>query len=366
MSNLCVIYNFAQLYREPIFKLIDKEWNCMWRVGRPEVGIKDMDISKLHDAQIVETITLPGGWKWQRDVVKLLKDRNIDAFIMLGEPFTLSTWALLLLRPLIARKKKIYFWSHGWYGREGCAKKWMKRAFFGMADKTFLYGNYAREVAIRQGNNPDKLVVIHNSLDFENQSRLRESLKPSDIYRRYFCNSHPTLIFIGRLTKVKKLHQLLEAVGALKNRGEEYNIVFVGDGIERKNLEDKTKELNLSVWFYGACYDDTRNAQLIYDADLCVAPGNVGLTAMHTMAFGTPVLTHNNFPNQMPEFEAIVSGSTGAFFKEDDIDSLASAISDWFKSHNNRREEVRCACISEIAASWCPAFQIRILKDTIK
>ena len=365
MQKLCIVYNFAQLYREQIFKLIDQEWKCIWRFGKPEDGIKDMDISQLHDSEIIETIKFPGGWKWQKGIVGLLRNNEIDSFLMLGELFNLSTWAMLLLRPILARKKKIYFWSHGWYGREGFLKKWMKRIFFGLADKTFLYGNYAREIAIKQGNCPAKLIVLHNSLDFDNQSKLRNCINPSDIFANYFQNNNPTLIFIGRLTKIKKLHQIIEAVALLKNRGENYNIVFVGDGTERKYLEDVAKHMKVPIWFYGSCYDDTVNAELIYNADLCVAPGNVGLTAMHTMAFGTPVLTHDNFSNQMPEFEAIVDGKTGAFFKEDNIDSLAEAISDWFNVHQKDREIVRKDCVFEIASYWCPSFQIKILKKNI-
>ena len=38
---------------------------------------------------------------------------------------------------------------------------------------------------------------------------------------------------------------------------------------------------------------------------MCVSPGNVGLTAIHSLTYGTPVLTHDNFNFQMPEAEAI-------------------------------------------------------------
>lgn len=58
------------------------------------------------------------------------------------------------------------------------------------------------------------------------------------------------------------------------------------------------------------------NAELIYNADLCVAPGNIGLTAMHAMMFGCPCISHNDFSWQMPEFEAIVPYKTGNFLKE--------------------------------------------------
>ena len=60
----------------------------------------------------------------------------------------------------------------------------------------------------------------------------------------------------------------------------------------------------------GECYSEETNAKLIYNADLCVAPGNIGLTAIHVMMFGCPAITHNDFKWQMPEFEAIKSMET--------------------------------------------------------
>lgn len=366
MSKLCIVYNFAQLYREPIFTLIDKKWDCIWRFGKPEDGIKDMDVSKLKNAEIEETKYLPGGWKWQKGIVKLLKNKDIDSFLMLGELFNLSTWCTILLRPFIAPKKKIYFWSHGWYGREGFAKKWMKRAFFGLVDKTFLYGDYAKQMAIEQGNYAGKLVVIHNSLDYEEQLKLRKSLTSSEIYTNKFGNDKPVIIFIGRLTKSKKISQLFEAIVKLREKQEDYNIVLVGDGEDKYNLQDIAKENNLNVWFYGACYDQKKNAELIFNSDLCVSPGNVGLTAIHTMMFGCPVITHNDFRYQGPEFEAIKPNVTGSFFEKDNIDSLALTISDWFKSKGMDKSSIRMNCFKEIDSEWNPDFQMKVLEENIK
>ncbi len=70
------------------------------------------------------------------------------------------------------------------------------------------------------------------------------------------------------------------------------------------------------IWLYGACYDEEIIGELIFNAQLCVSPGNVGLTAMHSLVYGTPVITHNNFSNQSPEFEAIIDGKTGSFSKK--------------------------------------------------
>lgn len=200
-------------------------------------------------------------------------------------------------------------------------------------------------------------------MDYDKQLALRKSLLSSGIYQKHFGNNHPNLIFIGRLTTVKRIDLLLEALSMLKNKGEMFNLTLVGDGVEKANLSEKVKMLNLenNVWFYGACYDEKVNAELIYNADLCVSPGNVGLTAIHAMTFGCPVITHDNFPYQMPEFEAIKQGETGDFFQYNDAESIADCIEKWFAFANDR-VAVRKACYHEIDSVWTPEYQIQVIK----
>lgn len=366
--NLLLIFNIPTKYRAPIYQTINREYVCKWIFGNDSGDIKLMDTSILNDVTTVQTKTFIKNPLYQLSLQAYqVLNMEYDALILIGEPFNITAWKILILNKILLKKKKIFLWSHGWYGRESFAKKWMKRVFFGLADKTFLYGNYAKEVAISQGFRADKLAVIHNSLDHDNQVKLRHTLKPSSIYRDHFENDYPTLIFIGRLTSVKRLDLLLNALAILKSERKNYNLVLVGDGEMKISLESITKEKGLEkvVWFYGACYDDTQNAQLIYDADLCVAPGNVGLTAMHTMVFGTPVLTHDNFTMQMPEFEAIHPGITGDFFKYNDVKSLSTSISNWLETNANNRNEIRNYCFNEIDQFWTPKFQASVLKSNI-
>ena len=104
---------------------------------------------------------------------------------------------------------------------------------------------------------------------------------------------------------------------------------------------------------------------MIYNADLCVAPGNIGLTAMHSMVFGTPCITHNDFAYQMPEFEVIKPYKTGCFFKRNNINDLAERIDEWFRVNRNERETIRKACMDIIDKEWNPYYQINILKKVL-
>ena len=362
------IFNTAPLYREGIYRLIDKEFRCDWLFGEPLSDIKQLDLSKLNGkTTISKTIRLLGGRAyWQKGVVKQLLKRDYTHYILLGEERSISTWVFLILSKFFP-KKKIIFWSHGSYGKESNLKLIIQKVFWMFADGAVLYGNYAKNVMKRKGFNTETFEVIHNSLNYERQLELRNYGLTSNIYRNHFQNSNHTIIFIGRLTKVKCLDMLVDALYNLRKKGHIYNLVFIGDGEERQNLEKRVEEYNLThqVWFYGACYDEKLNSELIYNADLCVAPGNVGLTAMHTMVFGTPVITHNDFPWQMPEFEAIIPEKTGAFFKRNSVESLEESIQRWFDNHQHERDMIREACYNEIDSQWTPEYQLNILKSVI-
>lgn len=354
----------ASHYRKLIYSLLDKELNCSFVFGQGDSTINRIDTSIFHDAvDIKNEYVGHSHWYYQKGLLGKLKDSDV-VICDLGV-YCLSAWKLLILSKF--RKRKVYNWDHGWYGREGFLKKWIKRAYFGLADGALIYGNYARNLMIENGFDGKKLHVIHNSLDYDRQLVLRKRMKSTNLYKEHFGNEHPVICFIGRLTPVKKLDQILKALAILNKKGEIFNLVLIGDGTEKeKMLQDvQALGLNQQIWFYGACYDEETNASLIYNADLCVAPGNIGLTAMHAMMFGCPCLSHNDFPWQMPEFEAIHEGTTGCFFERDNIEDLAKSIDNWFLEHFDKRQAVREACFHEIDKEWNPHKQLEIIKNMI-
>ncbi len=368
MSRICGIFNIAPVYRTAIYCAIDREFDCSWVFGRTNSDIRQMDTSLLNDVRFVNNRTfLKRPLYYQVGVVKQALFGKQEVVLMTSEATAVSTYVVLLLKPLLAPRKRIYVWTHGLYGKESRVRRIIEKIKYLLVDGIFTYGNYARNLMIEQGYKAERIFVIHNSLDYNAQIKIRCRLSGSDKYASYFGNDNPVLLFIGRLTKVKKLDMLFRAVYNLKTCGKWFNIVIIGDGETRSELEKIVEELNLKkqVWFYGPCYDDYQNAQLIYDANLCVAPGNVGLTAMHTMTFGTPVLTHNNFKMQMPEFEAIIPGVTGDFFDYGSVDSLSKGILKWTESHPDR-DAVRKACYKEIDDNWTPEFQMDILRKNLK
>jgi len=368
MPKICLKYNIPSLYRAAIYRMIDGEYDCDWYFGPTTASIKEMDTSALKNVRRYKVIGNVEKVFWNVGVLRLLFKRKNQTYFTLIENRCITDWIFFWMAFKFFPQKKFYIWTHGWYGKETGRDAKMKLWLYRNVTGTFVYGDRAKDLLVKEGIPTEKIFPIHNSLDYDKQKAIRESIAPSNIYREHFGNNNPVIIFIGRLTKVKKLDMIIDSVNELKAKGEEYNVVFVGDGVERESLELRAESLEIKdqVWFFGECYDEKTNAELIYNADLCVAPGNIGLTAIHVLMFGCPAVSHDDFTWQMPEFEAIKVGKTGDFFERDNVQSLADTISRWFADKKGKRDEVRQECYKEIDTSWNPYYQMEVIKKNLK
>jgi glycosyltransferase involved in cell wall biosynthesis len=175
------------------------------------------------------------------------------------------------------------------------------------------------------------------------------------------------LIYIGRIQKEKMVDQLIRALRELNDRGTPCNLVIIGEEIEETGMRSIVSDYSLNdrVWFVGPLFDEERLGEFIYHADVCVSPGNVGLTAIHCLTYGTPVITHDHFPHQGPEFETITPGATGDFFAENSIDDLCLKIKPWLSLSPEKRASTRQACYATIAGKYNPRYQVAVLKTLL-
>lgn len=102
-----------------------------------------------------------------------------------------------------------------------------------------------------------------------------------------------TVLFVGRLEKIKGVEYLIEAMKYIDAR-----LLIVGDGNLRDELENKAKEQGEKIRFLGAV-EHSRLPRIYAAADVFVAPsitldnGGVegfGLVLIEAMAAGTPVV----------------------------------------------------------------------------
>jgi len=381
MKKVAVVYHYFAHYRLPIMEtLMSSNKNKYYFLGGEgtDTKIETIKIKKgslLYDRFVLlENIWLKKKILWQNGLIKQVLMNEYDAYIFLGSIFHLSTWVAASIARI--KGKKVYFWMHGFYKDSTSISDFVKiYIFYKLANEFFLYGNRAmgklRDLGIKKS---EEMHIIYNSLDYEKSLSFRRSLSNEDLEsfrKKYFQNSElPTVSFIGRVNKIKRIDMLINAQNILylKYNRSLFNILIIGDGEEVDRLRvmvESMPYLSDNIKFLGAVYDERLNAELLLHSDLCVTPGEVGLTAIHSLSYGTPVLSHNNFNIQMPEVESIKSGVTGDFYEYGSIESLAGKIEAWFKLNPQKSSTVMSQCFAVIDEYYNPKYQLSIFDSVL-
>lgn len=363
--RVCCLFNIGPHYDFPLYQLMGETFHCDFYLGdKLPYSLKTFEYSTLKGFKRTLHNHFFHQLYWQSGVIKQLF-APYHFYIMNGEPFCLSTWVFLLISKLT--NKKVLGWTHGWYGREGLVKGFVKRTFFKLFDKLLVYNEYSINLLEQQGIDKKRMFCFANSLDSDKIKAIREQTSDSDIYKNHFGNDAPVLIYCGRIQKRKKLGMLIDCVERLNKDGCATNLMMVGADDEDTGIAHQVKEKGLTdkVWFYGACYDESRLGEFFHNAAVCISPGNVGLTSIHSLSYGCPVITHGDFPYQMPEFEAIRPGITGAFFERDNLKDMTKTIRKWLENNNRHRDYIRQQAYDEIDKKWNIHYQIEILKRAL-
>lgn len=374
-AKIAIIYHYVAHYRKGIFQKLSKNDEFEFTIiSGKEV---DIQITILDEAyarlpvpdggirwQFVRNKWIFGKFLWQKNLFSTIRENHFDAVIFIGNAYFVSNWYAALLCNLSGIK--VLMWGHGFLRTERGLKGRLRAAFYRLAEGHFIYSARSIELMRKHGLGNKKLYQINNSLDYDSHLKLRQRVAHIESPYAGF-DGYLKLIFVGRLIPQKELDLLLRAQDLLVKKGSKLKLYIIGDGTDRKKLESLSAELGLTdhVEFIGACFDESTLAKYIYFADICVSPGEVGLTAIHSMTFGTPVISHNNFHHQGPEYESIVEGETGDFFEQGSYKSLAKSIEKFIPLLDDRGG-VREACFKMIDEYFTPDYQNRMFSRGLR
>ncbi len=369
-TSVGIVYHFFAHYREPVLRALFAStdydyWMVGDRVDPNDTGIRSAQIIDHPHFVYARSHFVKKRYLFQEGVLRFALRKDIDAIIYLADAQFVTTWFSTILARLTG--KKVYFWTHGWTARESGLKDFVRSVFYRLAgDGLLLYGVRARNMAIEKGFDPRRVYVIYNSLDYDLCRQVRQAITPADlaaVRQEHFANPNlPTIICSSRLVKERCLDLLLDALGILKERGCLVNAIIVGAGPEKNALEDKAGAMNLPVKFIGACYDEKVLAGLFMAANITVVPSYLGLTAIHSLGYGTPVITNDNPDLHGPEWEAVQPGLTGDLYRNGDVADLAEKISHWVHLDPTVQGEMRARCIQAVELHYTPQVQRSLIE----
>lgn len=368
--KICILYDIPHHYRKGIWEKLsldkDDEYyiycdyidkHSVKHINKNEIKYYN-DEGRLKIYPILKNIYYKNVLVFQNHLLGIIFSEKYDKYIFLGHYYSLSTWISLLYLKL--KKRPVFIWTHGAYGGEKKIKKMLVKAFYSLSDHLLLYGNYAKRILENDLKIKKKISVIYNSLDYENQISIRNK-----VYKKQPIITEKYLIFIGRIERRKRVDILIKAFKKLilDKKYSSLNLVIIGDGSLLDDLRQWFSSTN--ILFLGAIYEESIIANYLFNAELLVSPGHVGLNVIHSLTYGTPVITHNNFKHHAPEFEAIIPDKSGNFYLENSIDDLCEVIKNWLKN-SKYRESIRNDCFNIIDNYWNPQYQYEIIKKAIQ
>lgn len=207
----------------------------------------------------------------------------------------------------------------------GKARKSLRKRFFRRAEKIVAVTDGIK-TGLRElyGIPLERIAVVHNGANTDlfrpmDRASCREDLD-LDLEKHYLC-------FVGILVWWQGIDDIIRAVPGVNERIPQTELLIVGDGAQRKELEDIALDLELSesIHFVGkVAYEEV--PLYINASDLCLAPKRVlssgysPLKLYEYMACAKPVVA-----SRVAGFEILEQGA-GLLFDAGDVESLSSTI----------------------------------------
>ncbi len=240
-------------------------------------------------------------------------------FIVLGLELKILSNFLIWLFSFL-KGYKIIWWTHGYNVHKRrkdlvfFIDRFIKTFCLKRCHKILLYTKFNLEELLKRGINQDRIIILNNAInEIPHQRALNEVTKEKirEIERKTKKSQH-TLLFIGRLTKNKRVDLVLQLSMHLKNIFSDLRVFIIGDGHEKQKLESMKQKMGLDdyVFFGGSINDPKKLAPYFKSADFSILPGAVGLSVVTSFAYGVPFLTLKN-ANHNPEFAYIKNGYNG-------------------------------------------------------
>ncbi|UCG91008.1 MAG: glycosyltransferase [candidate division WOR-3 bacterium] len=171
-----------------------------------------------------------------------------------------------------------------------------------------------------------KVVTIYNSCN-----TTRSTADSPDFFQkgRIF-----TIGFVGRFSPVKRLGMFIDVAERLKHIIPDFRIVLVGDGEERRSIEEEIAKKNLTKYFHFPGF--ILNIEQYYKSfDVFLLPSRIeglSIALLEAGAFGIPAIAFNVGGNS----EIIQDGITGYLIPDNDIHRLVEKIVYLYENHDKR------------------------------
>jgi len=312
--------------------------SLMWGLSRElsknfmiKVFADHIEGHKEFDEQASFSIERVGGIKLLR---KYRKAQLINEFIKVNkiEGIIADHWKSL---ELIKTSKKKYCLIHSKEINHPMGSVQNKRiiSVLNNVDKVIANSQFTKNLAIENGVNANKVIVINPGVDPAEEINKKILDKVESILKV----KNPRLITVSRFDKRKNHEKVVMAVRNLKQIYPDIVYICIGYGEEEENIKKLVKELDLEaqVMFFKDISNDLKNA-LIVKSNIFVMPSIIhkksvegfGIAYVEAAQYGIPSIGGKDGGAA----DAIDHEKTGLICDGNNLDDIYSSINSMFEN----------------------------------
>ena len=361
-------------YRVPFFDLLNERLDGRVRVSASPTVHSGPDSAPVHRRYLDlahQCRPLAGGRAfWQQAMIPLADGTSGDVAVVSGNPRFLST--LRFARLARKHRMSIVWWGHGHSPGSSPLGERIREALMSRCDAVLLYTD--AEAAAWRARLPMRVGLFgaQNALDQSHAQAALAHWTPQQLHAfrsAQGLEGRKLLLFCGRLRRDpdSEVEVLLRALAELTPADPSLLAIVIGDGEERQRLQGLAGSLGLHdhVRWLGAQYDESANAPWFLSAELFVYPGSIGLSILHAMGYGLPVVTHAEREGHNPEIAALRHEWNGLqcqrgnprHFAEQIARVVASPVLRQQLSDNARQTVAREFSLTAMADRFCAAVE---------
>ncbi|TWT73748.1 GDP-mannose-dependent alpha-(1-6)-phosphatidylinositol monomannoside mannosyltransferase [Posidoniimonas polymericola] len=250
------------------------------------------------------------------------------------------TWTprYVLLLPSIFRAKLagvgVVLWGHGLSKSDRPFWKRARDFLARRADCLLFYDRATAQGYLDEGWSPQRISVASNAIDHAAIDRARDQWLSTpgrlDEFRRSKgLDGQRTVLFVSRLLPANRVDLLLEAAVDLRRQIPNIRIVIIGNGdTQRQSLQERAAELGIDdiTIFERGLYNEEELAPWFLSADVFCYPENIGLSILHALWYGAPVVTSDRRDCHNPEIVYLEPGRNGECYRHGDAGSLSQTL----------------------------------------
>jgi glycosyltransferase involved in cell wall biosynthesis len=225
-------------------------------------------------------------------------------------------------------------WGHGYSKSQGQPRRRLHQWLARFASALVFYEPRTRDGYVEHGWDPQKMFVALNALEHKEildaQQWWHSRPHELDSFRhKHHLDKGPVVLFVSRLQPANRVDWLIRATAELSREIPGLKTVIIGNGArEKERLQQVVRETHSqdSIVFVDGIYDEVELAPWFLSSSVFCYPANVGLSLIHAMWYGLPVVTTNDLACQNPEVVALEAGVNGLTYNHASPTALASAL----------------------------------------